>query len=74
MGYKLKHTFFTLQNIVIISLGVLTIVVGFIFLGKAPVDGFQTLTLAPILLTIGYVVLLPIGIVLGGSNKQTKGE
>ncbi|MEW5925791.1 MAG: hypothetical protein AB1746_17560, partial [Candidatus Zixiibacteriota bacterium] len=38
------------------------IIVGMIFLRVPPVDGFWTLTAAPILLVLGYMVLAPLGL------------
>ena len=42
--------------------GLAVIVPGLIFLRIPPVDGFWTLIIAPILLVIGYVIMIPIGI------------
>lgn len=70
----MKQSFFKLQNITLMAIAIPVIVTGFVFLGKPPVDGSQSLTLAPILLTLGYVVLVPLAILFGKSAKQTKGD
>ena len=44
--------------------GILTILVGYVCLAQPPVDGFLSLTLAPVLLVIGYCVLIPIGLLI----------
>lgn len=44
-------------NSVIFAIGILTIILGYIFLAR------ESLTLAPILLVLGYAVLIPISLV-----------
>ncbi len=46
------------RNRILIGLGFLFVVVGYLFLSKG------SLTLAPILLVSGYCVLIPVGIIL----------
>ena len=55
---------FAKRNYLWLGIGLLTIVAGYIALAQPPVDGFLSLTLAPILLFIGYCVLIPLGILL----------
>jgi hypothetical protein len=51
------------------------IVIGYICLSRPPVDGFLSLTLAPILLVLGYCVLIPIALLMGGpSGKEASTE
>ena len=47
---------FSRNNYVILGIGVFMIIVGFIFLG------FGDITVAPILLVLGYCVAIPLGI------------
>jgi len=44
------------------ALGLAIIALGYVFLSLPPVDGFMSLTLAPLLLVLGYCVLLPIAV------------
>ncbi len=44
------------------------ILVGYWALAQLPVDGFLTLTFAPILLVLGYCVVIPLAIMIGGKN------
>jgi hypothetical protein len=44
-------------NSIIFGVGILTIILGYIFLAR------ESLTLAPILLVLGYAVLIPISLV-----------
>lgn len=52
--------------------GVGVLILGFIFLSIGPWDSFWSLTLAPILLIIGYIILIPLSILYkkkkGGDN------
>jgi hypothetical protein len=50
------------ENFRIIGVGLLTIILGYIALSGNQVEGFAQLTLAPILLVIGYCVIVPFGI------------
>ncbi len=50
------------RNIWLFGLGLITIVLGYIFLSLPPVDGFMSLTLAPLLLVLGYCVFIPIAL------------
>lgn len=54
------------------AFAILVIVTGFYFLGQGPVDGSKSLTIAPILLTTGYVVLVPLAILFKQSKKLDK--
>jgi hypothetical protein len=54
---------FDKENYYIMGVGLLFIVAGYIALAGGHVTGFRELTLAPLLLVIGYCVIIPIGIV-----------
>ena len=43
-------------------LGLAVIIAGFACLRVPPVDSFWSLTAAPVLLVLGYVVLIPVGL------------
>tara|TARA_A100001011_G_scaffold387873_1_gene466463 strand:+ start:280 stop:492 length:213 start_codon:yes stop_codon:yes gene_type:complete len=51
-------------NYLIFGIGVLTIIVGYILMSSGSVNSFQSVRLAPFLLFIGYVILIPISIFL----------
>jgi len=53
---------FTRVNYLLFGLGVLLIILGYVALAQPPVDGFLTLTIAPILLVTGYCVVIPLAI------------
>ena len=56
---------YTRRNAVVFAAGIGTILIGYLCLAQPPVDGFLSLTLAPILLVLGYCVLIPIALLLG---------
>jgi hypothetical protein len=52
----------TANNYKLFGLAILVIVIGYFFMAQGPVDGFMSLTLAPIVLIIGYCVIVPYAI------------
>jgi len=57
-------------NYQIIIAGVVVIILGYIALSMDPWDGFMPLTVAPILLVVGYCVIIPIGIIYRKKKKE----
>ncbi|MBL7192161.1 hypothetical protein ISS30_10760 [bacterium] len=55
---------FSGRNYIWMGAGLAVILLGYISLAQGPVNSFWSLTLAPVLLVIGYCVLMPIGILL----------
>ncbi|MCX7832935.1 MAG: hypothetical protein N2490_01840 [Ignavibacteria bacterium] len=60
-----------IYNLAIIGLGILVIIIGYIFLSENSVDGFFPTVLAPILLVLGYCVIIPVGIIISIKKKDT---
>jgi len=58
------------RNVRFFALGLVFIAVGYFCLSRPPVDGFLSLTLAPILLGIGYCVLVPMGLLMGNKTNE----
>jgi hypothetical protein len=58
-------------NYQILSAGILCIILGYVALGQDPWNGTMPLVVAPILLVLGYCVLIPIGILF---RKNTNSE
>lgn len=50
------------ENYIILGIGLLVIILGYIALSGNRVEGFFQLNVAPILLVLGYCVIIPIGI------------
>jgi hypothetical protein len=49
-------------NYWLFALGIGVIIIGYIALAQPPADSFMSLTVAPILLVIGYCVIIPAAI------------
>jgi ABC-type polysaccharide/polyol phosphate export permease len=62
---------FTKINYQIFGFGILLIILGYIALGQEPWDGSMPLIVAPILLVLGYCVVIPFGI-LYRKRKETE--
>ena len=55
---------FTRKNWSLFVISLATIILGYVLLSIPPADGFLSLTLAPIVLVVGYCVLIPWAILL----------
>jgi hypothetical protein len=49
-------------NYQILGVGIILLVLGYIALGQDPWDGTMPLVVAPILLVLGYCIVIPLGI------------
>ena len=58
------------KNLILIGIGILLLIIGFICLGTGPADNPVSLSVAPIILTIAYVVIIPLGIFFNGKDKD----
>lgn len=65
---------FTRRNWILFLVGLGVIAVGYVLLRIPPVDGFLSLTAAPILLVAGYCVILPAAILVRHRNRNGDGE
>jgi membrane protein implicated in regulation of membrane protease activity len=53
------------KNLQILSIGLIMIVLGFIAMAQPPVNSFWSLTLAPIVLLLAYLLVVPYAIMYG---------
>ncbi|MGH2576087.1 MAG: DUF3098 domain-containing protein, partial [Ignavibacteria bacterium] len=53
---------FEKDNFIIIGVGIALIVIGYILMAENSVDGFLPTVISPILLVLGYCVIIPYGI------------
>ena len=69
---KVVHLFegwaFKKVNYIIFLIGLLLIVSGYIIMASGEVNSFQSLTLAPILLFIGYLIAIPVALIYRPKN------
>ena len=52
------------RNGIVFVAAIALILIGYVCMAQPPVDGFLSLTLAPILLVIGYVFLMPAALLM----------
>jgi hypothetical protein len=64
----------TTKNYLIIVLGIVVIVFGYIFMAENSVDGFMPTVVAPLLLVFGYCVMIPFGILYKDKSKVEEVE
>lgn len=61
------------KNILLIAIGALLIVIGFVCLAQGPADNPVSLTVAPIILVFAYLLVIPFGILWNGKGRK-KGD
>ena len=62
---------FTGKNMRLFLIGLGLIVAGYIFLRIPPAEGSFSLTLAPILLVVGYCVVVPVAILIRDKRNSS---
>ncbi|MBN1153960.1 hypothetical protein JXB12_03470 [candidate division KSB1 bacterium] len=62
----------TRENYYLFGIGILVIILGNISLMQGPADSFWSLTFAPILLVLGYCVIIPVSILYKKKLSQEK--
>ena len=65
---------FTHKNWTLAAAGLAVILLGYVFLRIPPAEGFFSLTLAPVLLVVGYCVLIPLAILLRDQSAESEGD
>ncbi len=63
---------FTRKNWSLAIAGLAAILLGYVFLRIPPAEGFFSLTLAPVLLVVGYCVLIPMAILV--RDRRPEGD
>lgn len=58
------------MNYLVIGVGILLIIIGYVFLSENSVDGFMPTVAAPVILVLGYCVAIPLGILMNFSKKE----
>ena len=60
---RLFHSFgFDEKNYMLFFLGVLIIAIGYMLMATGETDSFRSVKLAPVILLLGYVVIIPLSI------------
>jgi uncharacterized membrane protein HdeD (DUF308 family) len=68
-----RHISFGKRNLYVLAIGMVTIIIGYIFMAQPPVNSFWSITLAPVVLLIAYLFLIPYAIMLGKDEDGKKG-
>ena len=50
-------------NYIIFTVGLLSLILGYYLMASGSVNSFQSLTLSPILLFFGYIIIIPLALV-----------
>lgn len=61
---------FSNTNYILFGAGLLFVIIGYFFMASGSVSSFQSLTLAPIMLFLGYIVVLPIALVYRDKKRD----
>ena len=56
-------------NYILFAIGLTLIILGYILMGKGEVYSFQSLTLAPIMLFVGYIIVIPASLIYRDKNS-----
>lgn len=65
---------FTKRNYILFGIGVFTIIAGYIVMASGDVNSFRSLTLAPILLFLGYVIIIPVALIYRDKSNRPAGK
>ena len=66
-----EMNFISKRNILLFILGLVTIAIAFILMAQPPVDGFLSRTLAPIILIVAYLIIIPAAILVRDKKETT---
>ena len=61
---------FSKTNYVIGAIGVVTIILAYFIMASGTVNSFRSLTLAPVMLFIGYLIIIPIALIYRDKKKK----
>ncbi len=61
-------------NYILFGIGIIVIIIGFIALSQGPWNSVSSLTIAPILLAIGYIIVVPSAILYKKKNIKKESE
>jgi hypothetical protein len=65
---------FSRTNYLILGAGIFCLVIGYLALAQDPWDGTLPLVVAPILLVLGYCIIIPVGILFRRRTKVESGS
>ena len=59
-------------NYIIFTVGLLSLILGYYLMFSGSVNSFQSLTLSPILLFLGYIIIIPFALVYREKIDESK--
>ena len=59
------------KNYLLFGVGLATIIAAYIVMATGEVNSFQSLTLAPIMLFVGYLVIIPLALVFKDNDRKS---
>jgi uncharacterized membrane protein HdeD (DUF308 family) len=66
--------FWTKKNLYLMGIGLAVLIIGYIFMAQPPVNSIWSLTIAPIILIIAYLIIIPLAIFYRKNKKVSSGE
>ncbi|MBD30961.1 MAG: hypothetical protein CMG44_01995 [Candidatus Marinimicrobia bacterium] len=57
-------------NYILFGSGLMLVIFGYFFMAKGAVDSFQSITIAPIMLFLGYIVVIPVALVYRDKRRE----
>ena len=63
---------FEQKNIIFILVGIGIVTLGYVIMGTSETMGFMALDVSPFVLLIGYLVVIPLGIMYGAHRKKAE--
>ena len=63
---------FSKINYILFGIGLALIILGYIVMASGEVNSFQALTLAPILLFVGYIIVIPAALIYRDKQSETE--
>lgn len=75
-GKSKKEMYFPFgkENFIIIGIGIVVLIIGYFFLSQSPADGTGPMVIAPVLLVLGYCVIIPYGILKKPKSEEKTAE
>jgi uncharacterized membrane protein HdeD (DUF308 family) len=61
------------KNIYLFLIGLISIVIAFILMAQPPVNGFLSRTLAPVILVVAYLIIIPIALFIRDKKTENTG-
>jgi len=70
----IKALSFTKINYLLFAIGIAVIIIGYICMATGETYSFRSLTVAPIILLVGYLIIIPLAILYRKKEEKTPSE